>query len=30
MEKELMMHPIEFNIEQLKTMSVQEPDDNEN
>lgn len=27
---ENMMHPIEFNIEQLKTMSVQEPDDNEN
>lgn len=27
---ENMMHPIEFNIEQLKTMSIQEPDDNEN
>lgn len=27
---ENMMHPIEFNIEQLKTMSIQEPDDNDN
>lgn len=25
---ENMMYPIEFNIEQLKTMSIQEPDGN--